>query len=149
MHSSIQFRHKAISTYGRRRLRSLWLFRSNNTSCRQWYVLILFFFEGRNLQMETGHRELDASLFFNLSGLDCVSLIVLLQVVCLLRLVSQAASVCLSLGSKVVDSHGTEMMWITLICGDEGGSTMIRGSATTCTKLLSVSKVQDYNKWLI
>lgn len=29
MHSSIQFRHKAISTYTWRRLQSLWLFRSN------------------------------------------------------------------------------------------------------------------------
>lgn len=66
--------------------------------------------------METGHRELDAWLFFNLLGLDCVSLVVLLQVVCLLRLVSQTESPVRHWEARSPNQNGTEMMWITLIC---------------------------------
>lgn len=71
MHSSIQFRHEAISTYCWRRLRSLWLFRSNTLladSDMYW-----FFFMGRNLQVESGRWTLGSSL---ISGLDCVSFVV-------------------------------------------------------------------------
>lgn len=51
MHSSIQFRHKAISTYCWRRLQSLWLFRSNTLLADS--DMYGFFFVGRILQMKT------------------------------------------------------------------------------------------------
>lgn len=51
MHSSIQFRHEAISTYCWRRLQSLWLFRSHTLLADS--DMYEFFFTGRILQMKT------------------------------------------------------------------------------------------------
>lgn len=93
MHSSIQFRHEAISTYGWRRSRSLWLFRSNTLLLADSDMCWRFWFLwGRNLQMETGRGERDTWLFSSIFGLDCVRLVVWLQVVCLLQLMSQTVS---------------------------------------------------------
>lgn len=66
--------------------------------------------------METGHGEPDSWLLFNLFGLDCVSLVVLLSSGLSPPIGVTNCESCLSLGSKVTDLNGTEMMWITLIC---------------------------------
>lgn len=91
MHSSIQFRHKAISTYGWRRLRSLWLFRSNTLLADSDMCWSFFSLWGEicRWKLVAGSWKLGSS---SILGLDCVSLVVLLQVVCLLQLVSQTVS---------------------------------------------------------
>lgn len=81
MHSSIQFRHKAISTYTWRRLQSLWLFRSNTLLADS--DMCLWFFWGHFCRWKLYLR-----FHFSLE-LVYISLS-LLQVVCLLQLLSQS-----------------------------------------------------------
>lgn len=103
MHSSIQFRHEAISTYCWRRLRSLWLFRSNTLladSDMYWFVFV-----GRNLQVESGRWTLGSSL---ISGLDCVSFVV-------------------SLLKWSVSSNWCHRLWVLSVTARKQGHRLRRG----------------------
>lgn len=71
--------------------------------------------------MESGRWMLGSSL---ISGLDCVSFVVSLSP----PIGVTNCESCLSLlGSKVTDSDGAEMIWISLIWREEGKDALIRG----------------------
>lgn len=70
--------------------------------------------------METGQVELDARLLLSLRIVDCVSLVVLLRVVCLLQLVSQSVSPACHWEARSPTQNGTEMIWMMLIWRGKG-----------------------------
>lgn len=115
MHSSIQFRHEAISTYSWRRLRSLWLFRSNTLladSDMCWRV----FFVGEKFADGNWSQRAGCRCSSSILGLDCVSLVVSLQVVCLLQLVTQTVSPVCHWEARSLTQTGQKWSGITLIC---------------------------------
>ncbi len=93
MHSSIQFRHKASSTYRVKGWRQSLIVQLQHTICAEGLLCLIFFsLVGRRLLIDMGclHRELGTCQFSSISGL--LNGGILLRVVCLIKFVSQTVS---------------------------------------------------------
>lgn len=147
MHSSIQFRHKAISTYGWEEIaKSLIVQKQQHflktVICAGDFFLCGEKFADRNWSQEAGHLALLQSFYV---GLDCVSLVVLLQVVssdwCHKLWV---LSVTGKQGHRLKRDRNDVDHWSGERKGEINQSTITQGT----TQLLSIPLVQHFNKWL-
>lgn len=117
MHSSIQFRHKATSTWGVEEIATV---SDCSDATRRLQTVIcaeVFFWWAEFCWGGLRHGGLGAGL----QSQGRVSLERGLRVVCLLRFVSQTVSPVCPWESKVPDSYLTQLIWITLIWLLRGG----------------------------